>query len=145
MYIMSITTTLPIICIYVQDSHIISRVIIMAFGKILKYLREYQHLDQKRMAAELGISQSSYSRYELGESSPNIEMLKKLSNFFNVPIDYLLENYNYDAQDLTDFNHFILHGNYTLFSRFPTADDREMLSTIVTAIFDRDKKASNNQ
>lgn len=117
----------------------------MAFGKILRYLREYQNIDQQRMAAELGISQSTYSRYELGQSAPNIDMLKKLSAFFNVPIDYLLENYNYDAQDLTDFNHFILHGNYTLFSRFPTADDREMLSTIVTAIFDRDKKASNNQ
>ncbi len=47
-------------------------------------------------------------------------------------------------QDLTDFNNFILHGNYTLFPKFPSPDDREMISTIVKAIFDREKKASNN-
>ncbi len=116
----------------------------MAFGEKLKYLREYQHIDQKEMAAKLGISQSTYSRYELGQTAPSIDSLKKIANFFNVPIDYLLENYNYDTQELTDFNHFILHGNYTLFSKFPSPDDREMISTIIKAIFDHDKKTSNS-
>lgn len=127
-----------------MSSHIICGVIIMAFGDKLKYLREYQHIDQKEMATKLGISQSTYSRYELGQTAPSIDNLKKIANFFNVPIDYLLENYNYDTQELTDFNHFILHGNYTLFSKLPTHDDREMISTIIKAIFDHDKKAGNN-
>lgn len=116
----------------------------MAFGEKLRYLREYQKIDQKDIAMQLGISQSTYSRYELGQTPPSIDMLKKMATFFNVSIDYLLENYNYDAQDLTDFNHFILHGNYTLFSKFPSPADREMISTIIKAIFDRNKKASSS-
>ena len=111
----------------------------MAFGDKLKYLREYQHIDQQEMATMLGVSQSTYSRYELGQTPPNIEMLKKLAAFFNVSIDYLLENFNYDAQDLTDLEHFILHGNYTLYSKFPTPDDRQMISTIIKALFDHSK------
>lgn len=115
---------------------------IMAFGDKLKYLREYQHIDQKQMAKMLGISQSTYSRYELEQASPSFSTLKKIAAFFNVSIDYLLENYNYDTQELTDFNHFILHGNYTIFSKLPTPNDREMISTIVKAIFDNNKKAN---
>ena len=92
------------------------------------------------MATMLGVSQSTYSRYELGQTPPNIEMLKKLAAFFNVSIDYLLENYeDYSSQDIVDFEYYILHGNYSLYSKTPTPDDRQMISTIIKAIFDHSK------
>jgi len=51
-----------------------------------------------------------------------------------------LENYDdCDEEDIVDFEYYILHGNYTLYSKFPTPDDRQMISTIIKAIFDHSK------
>ena len=112
----------------------------MAFGEKLRYLREYQGISQQQVARELHIGQSLYSRYESGQHEPNFSTLRKISNYFNVSIDYLLENYNEDGTiDPIDFDHFILHGNYTLFSRFPTQEEREVLSNVVKAIYMKKK------
>lgn len=98
------------------------------------------------MAQELGISQSVYSRYESGSIEPPLSALKKISTCLNVSIDYLLENYTDDGlQDVVDLEYYILHGNYSLYSNSPTPNDREMIRNIIKAIFDRNKKASNNQ
>ncbi len=61
-------------------------------GKKLKNLRENQGLLQKELAREMGISLSSISMYERGERQPDNETLKKFSQYFNVSIDYLLDN-----------------------------------------------------
>ena len=106
------------------------------FCEKLRYLREYSEISQSEMAKKLGILQSSYSKYELGNRKPDYEILKQIANILNVSIDYLLENYNNDARDVVDFNDFILHGDYTIFSRLPTDADRKMLNTIVTAIYE---------
>ncbi|MBO6178924.1 MAG: helix-turn-helix transcriptional regulator [Selenomonadaceae bacterium] len=109
------------------------------FCEKLRYLREHSEISQTEMAARLGILQSSYSKYEIGTRKPDYEVLKRIANIFNVSIDYLLENYNYDARDIVDLNDFILHGDYTLFSKFPTESDRKMISEITRAIFLREK------
>ena len=109
------------------------------FCEKLRYLREHSEISQTEMAARLGILQSSYSKYEIGTRKPDYEVLKRIANIFNVSIDYLLENYNYDARDIVDLNDFILHGDYTLFSKFPTKSDRKMISEITRAIFLREK------
>ena len=61
-------------------------------GNKLKRLRESKNLLQKELANIVGISLSSISMYERGERQPDNETLKKLSQFFNVSIDYLLDN-----------------------------------------------------
>lgn len=60
------------------------------FSKRLRELREEMNLVQKELAFALGISQRMLSHYERNESEPNAELLLKISNFFNVSIDYLL-------------------------------------------------------
>ena len=108
----------------------------MAFGDKLRYLREYQGISQQQVAKDLHIGQSLYSRYESGKHEPNFNTLRKISTYFNVSIDYLLENYEEDTpDDPMDFDNFVLNGNYTLFSRFPTQEDRKMLSNVVKAIY----------
>ncbi len=54
---------------------------------MLKNLRKQNNLTQREVADALHISQTSVSKYERGESEPDIEMLIKMSDFFNVTVD----------------------------------------------------------
>ena len=58
----------------------------------LKELRLDRGLSQKDIADYLGITVAAYSLYERGAREPNITTLKKLAAYFNVSLDYLLEN-----------------------------------------------------
>lgn len=60
------------------------------YFKRLKDLREDKDLFQKDVAKVLGISQQYYSQYELGKFTMPIELLIKLSNFYNVSLDYIV-------------------------------------------------------
>lgn len=60
-------------------------------GDRLKELREDNDYKQDYIAEILKISRSSYANYENNRTEPPIEVLKKLSKFYNVSIDYLLE------------------------------------------------------
>lgn len=56
----------------------------------LRKLRESKKLTQLQLSMKLEVSQELISRYELGTSFPQPQMLIKLSNFFNCSVDYLL-------------------------------------------------------
>ena len=56
----------------------------------LKDLREDSDLTQVKLAEILGCSQTTYSRYETGNLSVPIDILKKLARFYNVSVDYIL-------------------------------------------------------
>lgn len=56
----------------------------------LTTLREERQLSKRQLADALGISPSSVSSYENGERLPSLDMLVKLSLFFNVTSDFLL-------------------------------------------------------
>lgn len=63
--------------------------------EILKYenirsLRIDNGYTQKQIAAYLGISQNTYSQYELGVLNYSVETLEKLADFYDVSVDYLL-------------------------------------------------------
>ena len=56
----------------------------------LRKLRESKNLTQLQLSIKLEVSQELISRYELGTSFPQPQMLIKLANFFNCSVDYLL-------------------------------------------------------
>ena len=58
----------------------------------LRELRTQNHISQDRLAKELNVGRTTITNYESGESKPDIEMVKKIANYFNVSIDYLLYN-----------------------------------------------------
>lgn len=62
--------------------------------KRLANLRESNNLSQKNLADKLDIRYTTYYGYESGLHAPDIATLKKLANFFDVSIDYLVENDN---------------------------------------------------
>ena len=59
--------------------------------KNLKSLREDRNIKQKEIAQYLNVSQNNYSKYETGIIPLTDEMLIKLSDYYNVSVDYLLD------------------------------------------------------
>ena len=62
----------------------------------LKKIRKARNLNQLKVAMDLNISREALSHYENGKRSPDIAMLKMLSKYFCVSIDYLINGCEYD-------------------------------------------------
>ena len=62
----------------------------MEFGDRLKKLRTSAGLTQAQLAAQLGVTKSVVSFYELRERAPSPDVLVKLTRVFHVSADYLL-------------------------------------------------------
>lgn len=61
------------------------------FGDIIKALRISHNLNQIQLANELNVSKQTVSNWENNNILPSIEMLIKISQFFSVSTDYILE------------------------------------------------------
>ena len=62
----------------------------LLIGENIKRLRRERDLTQEEMAAHLGISFQSVSKWERGDGYPDITMLPALSGYFGVSIDELI-------------------------------------------------------
>ena len=60
-------------------------------GDVIKKLRVSHSLNQVQLAKSLSVSKQTVSNWENNNILPSIDMLVKLSDFFSVPTDYLLE------------------------------------------------------
>ena len=61
------------------------------FGDMIKNLRQSRSLNQVQLAVSLNVSKQTVSNWENNNILPSIEMLVKISQFFSVSTDYLLE------------------------------------------------------
>ena len=59
--------------------------------KNLRAIREDNDLRQSDIAKILNVSQNTYSQYENGVIALTAEVLIKLSDFYGVSVDYLLD------------------------------------------------------
>lgn len=81
------------------------------FGTRLKELRKSKQITQKELAESIDLVKSSISAYEKDLKYPSIDVLIKLSNYFNVSCDYLLglsDNLEINKFDLTEEQREIL-------------------------------------
>lgn len=62
----------------------------MNFSATLKELRESKNITQEELASYLKVSRPTIAGYETKNRQPDYEKLLKLSQFFNVTVDYLL-------------------------------------------------------
>ena len=60
-------------------------------GKKIYELRKEFNIPQEEFAMAINTSRQSISKWELGDSYPEINKLKEIARFFNVSIDYLLD------------------------------------------------------
>lgn len=58
----------------------------------IQYLRQKANISQKDFAEMLGIKNNTYNQYELGKRQADIQTYIKIANYFNVSLDYLLDN-----------------------------------------------------
>lgn len=72
----------------------------MAFSDRLKFLRKQHKITQEQLAKIINVERSSIGKYESSNTIPSIETLIKISKYFNISIDYLLENNVNDTKTL---------------------------------------------
>lgn len=59
---------------------------------MLKLYRESAKLTQREVATSLGVSESAYRSYELGDRKIPIDLLMKLANVYRTSVDVLIGN-----------------------------------------------------
>ena len=69
-------------------------------GEKLQRLRKAQGLSQEDLAGWVGVSRQAVSKWETGESSPEIDKVIQISDCFHISTDYLLK----DSADCKETN-----------------------------------------
>ena len=72
----------------------------MSFSENLIELRKYHDYSQEELAEMIGVSRQTLSKYETGESLPDIEKSKLLADVFSVTIDDLINHEKSDEESL---------------------------------------------
>ena len=72
----------------------------MSFADNLMELRKLNNLSQEDIAEKIGVSRQTLSKYETGESLPDIERCKMLADLFGVTMDDLISYEKNDSDNL---------------------------------------------
>ena len=64
----------------------------MEIGEKISKLRKKNNLSQEELAEKVGVARQTISKWELGETSPDLKQSKELSKIFNVSLDELTDN-----------------------------------------------------
>ena len=72
----------------------------MSFADNLIELRKLNNLSQEDIAEKIGVSRQTLSKYETGESLPDIERCKQLADIFGVTMDDLISYEKTDSENL---------------------------------------------
>ena len=62
----------------------------MSFSERLVLLRKSHSLTQKKLAAEMGLSELAIQNYESQRRKPAFDVLIALADYFDVSLDYLV-------------------------------------------------------
>ena len=69
----------------------------MEIGNKIMELRKKKGLSQEELAEKIGVARQTISKWELGETSPDLKQAKELSKVFKVSLDELTDN---DIKDI---------------------------------------------
>ncbi len=64
----------------------------------LRKVRKARGYNQLKVAMDLNISREALSHYENGKRDPDITMLRRMSEYFNVSIDYLINGQDFEKK-----------------------------------------------
>lgn len=71
------------------------------FPSKLSEIMKERRVSQEKLANALGVKRQTVSLYKTGQSSPNVEQLCKIADYFSVSTDYLLGKAKEPTQDQT--------------------------------------------
>ena len=69
----------------------------MEIGNKIMELRKKKGLSQEDLAEKVGVARQTISKWELGETSPDLKQAREISKIFNVSLDELTNN---DIKDI---------------------------------------------
>lgn len=61
-------------------------------GDKIKELRKSKRINQMTLSKYLNVSKGAIGMWETNKREPDIQTIKRIANYFNVSLDYLLEN-----------------------------------------------------
>ena len=70
----------------------------MDIGNKIKLLRQKIGATQEQLGEKIGVSAQSISKWEKGDSLPDIEVLYNICNLYGVTLDYLTHEGNYSEK-----------------------------------------------
>jgi transcriptional regulator with XRE-family HTH domain len=108
-------------------------------GDKLKKLRKEKTITQTKLSEKLGLSARYIAKVEIGLAKPSMEVFKKLADFFQVPIEYLVS----ENEEVTNLAAAPIR-NKELLDAFIEADklnieDQKLILDLVTAIITNHK------
>lgn len=72
----------------------------MGFAENLTELRKLNNYSQEELAERIGVSRQTLSKYETGESLPDIEKCRQLADVFSVTVDDLISYEKSDEENM---------------------------------------------
>lgn len=64
----------------------------MKFNEKIIMLRKNKNLSQEDLGNELGVARQTISKWELGETTPEMDKLIKMSEIFEITLDDLIKD-----------------------------------------------------
>ena len=114
----------------------------------IKKLREKRGLIQDILAADIGITQQTLSKYERDITFIKVDILKKIAVYFNVTTDYLLgiSDVKRDLQGQMKMNE-TLDEYYDLIEIYKELDlyDQEMIWSMIQTVKKTDEKRKRDR
>ena len=126
----------------------------------LKEIRNIRQITQRELAKMLKVSPSTIAMYETGQRAPDPEMLKRIAEYFNVSLDWLMGRINIidsvvpseysrmhklTKRDLNQYEDFTKQAN-AFFMNDEVADvDKEKLFRDMTELFWKSKEINKQK
>ncbi len=74
----------------------------MGLGKKIAYYRKNKNITQDALAKQLGISNQAVSKWETDQSCPDVELLPRIADIFEITLDELFERASVEQQESGD-------------------------------------------
>ncbi|MEW4412236.1 helix-turn-helix transcriptional regulator [Clostridium sp. AN503] len=103
----------------------------------IQYLRKSRGISQEELADKIGVSRQAVSKWESSQSSPDIEKIILLSEYFNTTADYLLKGTEPKENETKNQEDTRLRRDALLFSVIGTTINAIGLIEAITIWMDR--------
>lgn len=104
----------------------------MTFNEKLIKLRKASGLSQEELGNKLNVARQTVSKWELGETTPEMDKLEELSNLFEVSIDELVKDSSIPNIITKEMNQEKI---YSLYKDFGTAKKGIKTYLIIVCVF----------
>lgn len=105
----------------------------MSFGRNLERIRKGKKISQAKLGEMLGLTQQMVSSYEKDLSSPNVDVLVKIADYFNVSIDSLVEHIVQKPDEDSSEARFLRY-----FENLNESDRNKCITIVQTLLEDRE-------